>query len=52
MTSHDSTNPPDEQQKNLNSLPQWAQDLIRELILPKKVCFSFIVMEVKISLIR
>lgn len=32
MTPHDSADQPDKRQKNLNSLPQWAQDLIRELM--------------------
>ena len=32
MESHDTIDQVDEQQKNLNSLPQWAQDLIRDLV--------------------
>lgn len=32
MTFQDSADQPEDQQKNLNSLPQWAQDFIRELI--------------------
>jgi len=32
MESHDGIDQSDQQQKNLNSLPQWAQDLIRELM--------------------
>lgn len=32
MTSQEFADQPEEQEKNLNSLPQWAQDFIRELM--------------------